>query len=68
MSVGVAAICISVSRKTLDDRVKGRVQHGVNPGKSTVLTSKEEASLVNYLVHMAQCGFPLTRTMVKAYA
>ena len=68
MSVNVATIRFSVPRNTLDDRVKGQVQHGVNPGKSTVLTSNEEASLVNYLVHMAQCGFPLMRTVVKAYA
>ena len=42
--------------------MKGRVQHGTHPGMSTVLTVQEENSLVNYLLHMAQCGFPLTRT------
>ena len=68
MSISVAANRFKVPRKTLDDRLKGRVQHGTHPGVSTVLTVQEENSLVNYLLHMAQCGFPLTRTMVKAYA
>ena len=68
MSISVAANRFKVPRKTLDDRLKGRVQHGSHPGVSTVLTVQEENSLVNYLLHMAQCGFPLTRTMVKAYA
>ena len=68
MSISVAANRFKVPRKTLDDRLKGRVQHGTHPGVSTVLTVQEENSLINYLLHMAQCGFPLTRTMVKAYA
>ena len=68
MSISVAANWFKVPRKTqtLDDRLKGRVQHGTHPGVSTVLTVQEENSLINYLLHMAQCGFPLTRTMVKS--
>ena len=53
---------------TLDDRIKGRVKHGVKPGPSTVLTAHEEEALVSYLLYMAQHGFPLTRTMIKAFA
>ena len=67
-SVRGAAIEYSVPRKTLEDRVSGRVGHGAKPGVPTVLTEIEEDSLVTYLVHMASCGFPLTRTMVKAFA
>ena len=55
----VAANRFNVPRKTLDNRLKGRVQHGTHPGVSTVLTVQEENSLVKYLLHMAQCGFPL---------
>ena len=58
----------SVPRKTLDDCIKGRVQHGSTPGVDTVLTAEEEAGLESYLLHMAGCGFSLTRTMVKAHA
>ena len=53
---------------TLDDRIKGRVTHGSKPGVSTALTSIEKESLVSYLIYMANRGFPLTRTMVKAFA
>ena len=63
-----AAKRYNVPRRTLDDRIKGRVEHGTNPGPSTVLTSEEEASLVAYLLYMAQHGFPLTPTMTKAFA
>jgi len=57
-----------VPRKTLDDRIKGRVQHGTAPGPSTVLTAEEEDALQSYLIYMAQHGFPPTRTMTKAFA
>ena len=35
---------------------------------STVLSSTEEDALESYLIYMANCGFPLTCTMVKAFA
>ncbi len=68
VSLRSAAINFNVPRKTLEDRVKGKTQHGVKPGPKTVLTKEEEDSLVSYLVYMSKCGFPLTRTMIKAYA
>ena len=51
-----------------DDRVTGRVRHGSKPGVSTVLSSTEEDALESYLIYMANRGFPLTCTMVKAFA
>ena len=68
LTITVAASRFNVPRRSLDDRLKGHVVHGVKPGVSTVLSAEEESSLVYYLLHMAECGFPLTRTMVKAYA
>ena len=68
LSVSAAASRFSVPRKTLDDRVKGRVKHCSKPGVSTVLSSTEEDALESYLIYMANRGFPLTRTMVKAFA
>ena len=59
-----AATTYNVPRKTLDDRVKGRVVHGMNPGRDTVLSPTEEKALCNYLVYMAERGFPLTRSML----
>ena len=49
-----AAATFSVLRITLDDRIKGRVKHGISPGLVTALT-------------LEQHGYPLTRTTVSAY-
>ena len=68
MAVSTAAKKFCVPRKTLADRIQGRVQHGQRPGPNTVLTSVEEDALVSYLFYMAKRGFPLTKRMVKAYA
>ena len=67
-TISAAAKMFNVPRKTLDDRVKGWIKHGSKPGDSTALTFVQEKSLVNYLLYMAERGFPLTRTMVKAFA
>ena len=68
MNISAASKMHKVPRKNLDDRVKGHVKHGRRSGVGTVLTAEEENSLEQYLVYMAKCGFPLTRTMVKAFA
>ena len=67
MTIYSAAARFSVPRKTWDDRMKGHVKHGTNPGPRTVLTPEQEEALVSYLFYMADHGYPLTRTMVKAY-
>ena len=58
----------NVPRRTLTDRMNGRVQHGRKPGPPTVLSKVEEDALVSYLVYMAKQGFPLTPKMTTAYA
>ena len=63
-----AANHFHVLRKTLDDRIKGHVEHGSKPGRNPVLSAVEDDALVDYLLYMADHGFPLTRTMVKAFA
>lgn len=68
MTVSAASRVFNVPRKTLDDRIKGSVVHGQKPGPKTALSPEEEESLANYLLYMADLGFPLTRTMVKAFA
>ena len=67
-SVNAASKQFQVPRKTLDDRVNGRVQHGTNPGPSTALTAEEERALASYLLYMAERGFPLTINMAWAFA
>ena len=68
MTVTTAARSFKVPRKTLDDRIKGHVTHGKKPGVATILSPEEESSLTEYLKYMANYGFPLTWTMVKAFA
>ena len=67
LTISKAAATFNVPRKTLDDRVKGLVKHGSKPGPPTALTSEQEDALEAYLFYMAEHGYPLTRTMVKAY-
>ena len=40
LTVSEVATTYNVPRKTLDDRVKGRVIHGTKPGAKTALTSE----------------------------
>ncbi len=68
MTITASSRAFSVPRKTLDDRVKGHVTHDKKPVIKNVLSAEEESSLVQYLLYMAQRGFPLTRTMTKAFA
>ena len=67
MTIYSAAARFSVPRKTLDDRIKELVKHSTSPGPVTALTLEQEEALVSYLFCMADHGYPLTRTMVKAY-
>ena len=60
MTIYSGAARFSVPRKTLDDRMKGHVKHGTNPGPRTVLTPEQEEALVSYLSYMADHGYPLT--------
>ena len=67
-SVSEASRQFNVPRKTLDDRVKGRVTHGGKPGPSTALTAEEETASVFYLLYMAEKELPLTVKMAQALA
>jgi len=59
---------LNVPIKTLDNRIKRPVKQGSKHGVSTSLTEDQEGSLVHYLLYMAELGFPLTRSIVKAFA
>ncbi len=64
-----AAKHYNVPRKSLENRLKGRVTHGTNPGPATVLTRVEENSLVEYIKYiMCSCAFPMTKKICKVYA
>ena len=64
ISINRAAELHGVPRTTLQDRMKGRVQHGKNPGPVPYLTSKEEKELSKYLLSSAEVGYSKTRKEV----
>ena len=53
-----------VPHLTLHDRISGRVEHGVKPGPSALLTLEEEEELVGVLIKCARIGHPHTRKQV----
>ena len=44
------------------------MEHGSKPARNPVLSAVEGDALVVNLLYMADLGFPLTRTLVKAFA
>ena len=68
ITISAASKHFHVPQKTLDDVIKDHVEHGSMPGRNPVLSAVEEDALVVYLLYMADRGFPLIRTMVKAFA
>ena len=68
MPCATAAKKFGVPRKSHENRVKGRVKHGVNPGPATTLTSEEEKALTEYIKYASQRGFSMTKKICKAYA
>ncbi|XP_060557384.1 uncharacterized protein LOC132717830 [Ruditapes philippinarum] len=66
MKIRKAAAEYCVPKSTLSDRIRGRYETSVK-GPSRQITPEEEAGLVNYLLHMANQGFPLNRQMTRAY-
>ena len=68
MNVSKTARHYSVLRKSLENRIKNRTTHGINPGPSRVLSKEEEEGLVEYIKYMAKGGFPMTSKIICAYA
>lgn len=52
LPISAAASKFKVPRKTLDDRIKGRVQHGTAPGPSTVLTAEGGGGCPSVIPHL----------------
>ena len=57
MTISGNANHFHVPRKTLDDRIKGLVEHGSKPGRNPVFSAVEEDAFVVYLLYMAGLGF-----------
>lgn len=61
MTVKKASIVYGIPRTTLNDHKLGKVRPGALPGRPTLLSTKEEEDLVNFLVESASIGYGRTR-------
>ena len=68
VSVNRATDTYGVSRSTLNDRLSGRVIHGVKPGPRPYLRESEERELVEHLKDFAKIGQGKTRGEVLRIA
>ncbi|KAI4463191.1 tc5 transposase dna-binding domain [Holotrichia oblita] len=57
----VASKLYNVPRTTLTGKIKGTYLEECNSGVSTVLTSREDDILVNWILNMAKMGFPINK-------
>ena len=63
------AILHGVPRQTLQDRISGKVVHGINPGPKPYLSSvQEEKDLAGFLIDSAKVGYGKSRDQVKSIA
>ena len=63
-SVNRAAVEHRVPRTTLQDRISGKVQHGIRPGPKPYLNKLEEGNLVEFLEVVSGVGYGKTRKQV----
>ena len=67
VSINKASELYGVPKKTLKDRLSGRVVHGTKPGPKPYLRPEEE-ELVDHLTKLSDVGLPKTRREVMHIA
>ncbi|XP_071640828.1 uncharacterized protein [Temnothorax longispinosus] len=53
-----------IPKTTLLDKLKGRRPLAASSGPATVLTTKEEEELENWILYLSKRGFPVTKTIL----
>jgi len=66
ISIKRASEQCDVPRTTLQDRLVGRVQHGVEPSPKPYLNEVKEKDLAEFLEVTSSIGYSKTRKQVKA--
>ncbi len=66
LSVRRAATEYDVPCSTLNDRISGKVLHGVSSGRSRYFSEEEEDELVRFLLRCASVGYAHSRQEVLA--
>ena len=61
MSVSKASVVYGVPRSTINDHIHGRVLPGARSGAPTLLSTREEQELVEFLCRCADIGYAKTR-------
>ena len=61
MSISKAARAFKVPRKSLCDRVKGRVSEIRSIGRECAFSIEEESAIEDYIDYMSLHGYPLNR-------
>ncbi len=65
-TVGEASKQFGVPWQTIKDTLTGKCKKHT-PGPDPSMTQREEQSLVNYLLYMAERGFPFTTKILRAF-
>ena len=68
MKVSKASIVYGIPRSTLNDHLIGRVLPGAKSGAPTLLSTREEKELVEFLCHCSEVGYAKTRHEVMDIA
>lgn len=63
MSINAASKKFNIPRSTLDAKKK-KIYAGKKPGPPTVLSNEEEKTLVDWIFHLSQRGFPVTKNQL----
>ncbi|XP_036317855.1 uncharacterized protein LOC118732856, partial [Rhagoletis pomonella] len=65
MSIRKAASVYGIPKSTIQDRVKGKVAESTYSfGPKSYLTCEEEKEIVEWILNMCKCGFPLKKDCI----
>ncbi|XP_060603989.1 uncharacterized protein LOC132756861 [Ruditapes philippinarum] len=67
-SISSVSKSTGIPKQTLYDHSKGKYKNKITQmGPNRALTESEEKALVNYSLYMSDRGYPLTRSMIRAF-
>ncbi|XP_060581287.1 uncharacterized protein LOC132737921 [Ruditapes philippinarum] len=67
-SISSVSKSTGIPKQTLYDHSKGKYKNKITQmGPDRALTESEEKALVNYSLYMSDRGYPLTRSMIRAF-
>ena len=65
-TIAAVAKRFNIPRMTLSDKLKNNCRQPKSSGGQTILTNKQEESLVQRVLYMADRGFPLTINWLRS--